>query len=187
MDNKRENKGYTLIEMMIVVVLIGIMAAWGTDMYLRHIKTSKLSAAKSALLEDGNYLENFYSKYYRYNTSPDDRGEGELASDDRPSNQENSSDSTDMGHSGKETCLWPKLPRTYVAHFKITFSEPIPPSCHTERYRLIAKPDESYRTDKRSFLKEDRYLRMDDSQNVVLCTKNDQEEGAGADKCVLFQ
>ena len=70
MGEERKNKGYTLIEMMIVVVLIGIMAAWGTDMYLRHIKTSKLSAARSALLENGNYLENFYSKYYRYNTLP---------------------------------------------------------------------------------------------------------------------
>lgn len=175
MGEERKNRGYTLIEMMIVVVLIGIMAAWGTDMYLRHIKTSKLSAARSALLENGNYLENFYSKYYRYNTLPKGRREGEEASDDEANDQDD------------KDCLWPKLPRTYVAHFKITFFELRPPSCHTEHYRLVAKPDESYRTDKRSFLKEDRYLRMDDSQNVVLCMKNAQGKGAGADKCVLFQ
>ena len=47
--NKKENKGFTLIELMIVVVIIGILAAMAIPRFMRASVKSKQSEAKTIL------------------------------------------------------------------------------------------------------------------------------------------
>lgn len=49
--------GFNLVELILVVAIIGIIAAIGTPVYKNHVATAKRSAAQAALLEIANIME----------------------------------------------------------------------------------------------------------------------------------
>ncbi|MCV2503006.1 MAG: prepilin-type N-terminal cleavage/methylation domain-containing protein [Neisseriaceae bacterium] len=127
MVKRFRNTGFTLIEMMVVLIILGIIAAWGFNSFQKYTQRAKLVAVKSAMLENANYLENFYSKYYRYNHSAQAGG----------------------------TCLWPTLPKTQAPGFNIAFSTPAPAGCQTESYIMYATPDAQYQSKENHYLRMD--------------------------------
>lgn len=57
----RSDKGFTLIELMVVVAIIGILASIAYPSYVRYIERGQITEAKSALLAGAQNLERCYS------------------------------------------------------------------------------------------------------------------------------
>lgn len=70
---KRNNGGFTLIELMIVVTIIAILAAVGYPGYQNHVLKARRTDAKSNLLELAQYMERFFTETGSYcaNSPPD--------------------------------------------------------------------------------------------------------------------
>lgn len=68
---RRQQRGYTLIELMIVVMVMAILALIGYASYTSYIKKAARADAKAALTTWAQALERCYSQYYYYyNASP---------------------------------------------------------------------------------------------------------------------
>jgi type IV pilus assembly protein PilE len=59
--NHEGPKGFTLIELMIVVAIIGILASIAYPSYLEYVKKSNRAEATVVLMESAQALERFYS------------------------------------------------------------------------------------------------------------------------------
>lgn len=60
-------RGFTLIELMIVVTIIAILAAIAYPSYTNFVKRSARSEAKGALMEDAQFLERTFTLSNKYN------------------------------------------------------------------------------------------------------------------------
>ena len=61
------NKGFTLIELMIVVVIVGILAAVALPAYTSYMAKGKRADARATLLEGAQFMERLYSARSTYN------------------------------------------------------------------------------------------------------------------------
>ncbi|WP_409524648.1 type IV pilin protein [Nitrincola sp. MINF-07-Sa-05] len=64
-----KSKGFTLIEVMIVVAIVGILAAIAYPGYQEYIMKSRRGTAQACLLEMAQYMERTYTTNLRYNSA----------------------------------------------------------------------------------------------------------------------
>jgi type IV pilus assembly protein PilE len=62
----RRQCGFTLIELMIVVVIIGIIASVAYPSYTRYVERGRLSDGKAGLMQAATEMERCYSSNYSY-------------------------------------------------------------------------------------------------------------------------
>lgn len=62
----RRNGGVTLLELMVVVVVIGILAAIAYPSYQDQVRKSRRADGKGVLLETAQQLERCYTRFARY-------------------------------------------------------------------------------------------------------------------------
>lgn len=70
MHPRHRSSGFTLIELMIVVAIIGILAAIAYPSYQNQVRTSRRADAKGALMELAQAMERNYSQSGRYDQTP---------------------------------------------------------------------------------------------------------------------
>lgn len=71
LSSRHGMKGFTLVEVMIVVVLLAILAAVGYPQYTNHVATGYIAEAHADLMDYKNKMESYYQdeKSYRSGTS----------------------------------------------------------------------------------------------------------------------
>lgn len=60
------SRGFTLIEVMVVVGIIGILASIAYPAYQEYIRKARRADAAAALLENAQFLERFFTENNRY-------------------------------------------------------------------------------------------------------------------------
>ena len=63
----RAMRGFTLIELMVTVVIIGILAAIAYPSYLNQIRQTRRTEGKATLLDTAQRLERCFTRYSSYN------------------------------------------------------------------------------------------------------------------------
>ena len=66
---KKESAGFTLIELMITVAIVGILAAIALPAYNQYIARGKRAEARAAILQAEGWLERFYTENNTYTTA----------------------------------------------------------------------------------------------------------------------
>ena len=62
----RAARGFTLVELLIVVFIIGLLAAIAYPTYMNSMVRVRRDAAKTCLSEDAQFMERFYTTNLRY-------------------------------------------------------------------------------------------------------------------------
>lgn len=63
---QKPSRGFTLIELMITVAIVGILAAVAYPSYQDSVRKSRRADAKAVLLEAAQWMERFYTENNRY-------------------------------------------------------------------------------------------------------------------------
>lgn len=77
-----KHSGFTLIELMIVVAIIGILTAIAYPSYQGYVQDSRRADAQGDLLELAQWMERQFTASGNYNTSTD--GDNDFDADDLP-------------------------------------------------------------------------------------------------------
>lgn len=81
MINKSKIAGFTLVELMIVIVIVSIMAAIAYPSYQDSVRKSRRSEAKIALMEIANLQERFFAENNTYTDDLVDSSDGDTTDD----------------------------------------------------------------------------------------------------------
>lgn len=65
----KKTQGFTLIELMIVVAVIGILAAIAYPSYQEYVNRSKRANAQAAIMELSHFMERYYTANGKYTKS----------------------------------------------------------------------------------------------------------------------
>ncbi|MGX2042140.1 type IV pilin protein [Methylocaldum sp. MU1018] len=76
---RTETRGFTLIELMIAVAVVGIVSAIAYPSYRDQVQKSRRSEAKSALLENVQFLERNFTANNCYHRTDGDCANGSVA------------------------------------------------------------------------------------------------------------
>jgi general secretion pathway protein G len=68
---ERSQRGFTLLEIMVVVVIIGLLAAAVVPMYMRQVDTAQINRAKQDLRSIDNALQLYRLDNFRYPSTED--------------------------------------------------------------------------------------------------------------------
>ncbi len=83
MITAKQSKGFTLVELMAVIMIVGILMAVSLPIYSRYVKTATLSATQAEMLNIAGQLERWRAKNLSYAgfvpSTPFDAGTGTLA------------------------------------------------------------------------------------------------------------
>lgn len=74
-----QSKGFTLVELMIVVAIVAILTAIAYPSYTHYIIKTRRSAAKACLSEYANYMERYYTTNLTYVGATDQAPDCETA------------------------------------------------------------------------------------------------------------
>ncbi|UOD33640.1 type IV pilin protein [Massilia violaceinigra] len=66
MPGRRRSGGFTLIELMIACVVVGVLSAIAYPSYTQHVLKSHRSTAKAILSEQAQYMERYYTSRGNY-------------------------------------------------------------------------------------------------------------------------
>ena len=65
----RRSAGFTLIELMIAVAIIGILASIAYPSYQNYVKNARVSEGQAALMQAAQEMERCYTQFYEYRGS----------------------------------------------------------------------------------------------------------------------
>jgi type IV pilus assembly protein PilE len=62
----RSNRGFTLIELMVALVILGIILGFAVPYYKTQVQKSQLADARGTLLQDAQFMERVYNQQGSY-------------------------------------------------------------------------------------------------------------------------